>query len=280
MPLPPAALSVRSGDALIAQGVGDYGVDATFQPRIDPRSFALDDAPAARHGRVLDDRPGALVGRRREALAHDRGVLRMQMHAHLARRGGQLLQTTSRMMAMTCAGSMRSSRRASCLPTARASCNKLFSTSASSSCSGRAMNCNTESSRFTCASNSAMRALHFGLCLRHAGFVAARLALLPGDTGDRLRGGRGLALVDRPPDDVPSTSGSDQRSTTDGGREIALWIRHTPRPCRLVRSRRTRPACGRSAGSPSARPRLRRCAPGPWLRGRPSAFRRRAVTCS
>ena len=46
-------------------------------------------AAAARHHRIFDDLPGALALGGREILAHHRGILRMQMHAHLARRDGQ-----------------------------------------------------------------------------------------------------------------------------------------------------------------------------------------------
>ena len=48
-----------------------------------------DFAAAARHHRIFDDLPRALALGRREVLAHDRGILGMHAHAHVARRDRQ-----------------------------------------------------------------------------------------------------------------------------------------------------------------------------------------------
>src|ERR1700735_2849632 len=73
----------------VAHELAQDRAEPRLETRIDARGGRGDATSAARHDRVLDDLPGALALGGREILAHYRGILRMQMHAHLARGDGQ-----------------------------------------------------------------------------------------------------------------------------------------------------------------------------------------------
>ncbi|MFO1410022.1 MAG: hypothetical protein U1F06_06545 [Steroidobacteraceae bacterium] len=84
MPRPAVAAA-----AIIAEHRGDRGAEALLDAGVDGGILAGHAAAAAAQHRVLDDGPGGVGAGLAQALAHQRGVVRVQVHAHIARRHRQ-----------------------------------------------------------------------------------------------------------------------------------------------------------------------------------------------
>ena len=223
-------------------------------------------------------RPRAIARRRGEQLAHDRGVFRMQVHAHVARGSRQARDGLANDRDDLRGIGLQLAAHDLLADREREQRELLFDLARPAPRAGATAAAGSRRAARCARSARAMRACDFRLARRRAlprsrahGSLGARSCRAPFD--------RRATADDRALD----RSAAFQRSTAGGWRASACGrerLRHTLRPLPPSWIVPASASLRAAAGFPSARLRLRTAAPGPWLRGRPSASRPHAATCS